>query len=196
MWRDIFNIKFTSLKIVDVTWYFWFNRVIQKKTQYKCKLHLAKYSNCNIEFSHSTNMIPITDLCNMLSITMLGLLSHQQNICGLEPGQAHCTPQNSVASCLIFIFCVGMGHIFTPPMLIWDRHFHTVLTNSGRIIYTTSWSTQLLIAVYLKQRSPSSPFFVEIVSFFTTAVVVTPCIIPWAPWAHCACPSPLSLLPW
>lgn len=39
--------------------------------QYKCKLHLAKYSNCKIQVSHNTDVIPITNLSNILSVTML-----------------------------------------------------------------------------------------------------------------------------
>lgn len=58
----IFNIKFTYLKIVNVTWHLWVSKVIQNivKTQYKYKFHLEKYSNCNIKFNANTNVIPIT----------------------------------------------------------------------------------------------------------------------------------------
>ena len=41
-------------------------------TPHKCKLPLAKYSNCKREFSHTTNVIPITGACNMLTVRTWG----------------------------------------------------------------------------------------------------------------------------
>ena len=37
-------------------------------TPHKCKSLLAKYSDCNIEFSHTTTVIPITSPYNMVTI--------------------------------------------------------------------------------------------------------------------------------
>lgn len=117
----IFNIKFTYLTILDVTWDFWFFRVIQNilKTQYKCKLHLAKYENCNTQLYHNTSVIPTTDLCNMLTIMMWGGPSCQEGIHGLKPAQVYWSLRNSFVSCLVFILYVRLSHIFTPPMLVW-----------------------------------------------------------------------------
>lgn len=85
-----FNIKFTYLMTVDVSWGFWFIRVIQNmlKTQYKCRLYLAKSSDC------SSLMVPVwlpLLVSNMFTVTVLGLPSCWEGIHGLKPGQAHCS---------------------------------------------------------------------------------------------------------
>ena len=130
------NIKFTYLKIAGVTWDFCFSRVIQNilKQQYKCKLHSAKYSNCNIWFNHNTNLIPITGLYKVLAIMTLGIPSDQKGIHVLKPAQAHCSLQNTFAGCLVFVPYVGLSHLFTPPMLVWltllmNFYIYTLLMN-------------------------------------------------------------------
>lgn len=106
----MFKIKFTYLKILDVTWDFWFGRVIQniRRTQYKSKLHIAKYSSCNIQFNHNTNGILITGLYDVLAVIMLGILSRCEEIHGLKPAQAHCT-----SFACWFILFVGLIHVYT-----------------------------------------------------------------------------------
>lgn len=66
----LFNIIFTYVKISDVTQNFSFGRMIQK-SQYKCKLYLTKYSNCNIQVNHNTSVISITGLYNKLTVMIL-----------------------------------------------------------------------------------------------------------------------------
>jgi len=75
----MFHIKFTYLKTVDVTQYFCFSKVIQnvQKAHYKCKLHLPKQSNCNTLLSHKADVIHITCLLHMLTVTTLGVPSPQ-----------------------------------------------------------------------------------------------------------------------
>jgi len=75
----MFSINFTYLKIVAITQDFRFSSVLQiiLKTQHKCKLRSAKYSNCNTQLKHNANVISITDLCDTLTIAMLGIPSHR-----------------------------------------------------------------------------------------------------------------------
>lgn len=80
-----------------------------------------------------------------------------------------------------------------PPWLT-QGDIHTFLMNLGRKIYSASWSTQLLIAVYLKPRPLSSPPCAEVKSASLQQLwSVTPGVIPWAAQVHPPCPSPLSL---
>lgn len=67
----MFNIKFTYLKIIDVTHDSWISKMLQNilKTQQKLKWHLATYRKCNTWFNHNTNAIPITGLYKMLTVT-------------------------------------------------------------------------------------------------------------------------------
>lgn len=64
---------------------------------------------------------------------------------GLKPAQAHCSFGNAFASCLFFILCTGLSHIFTLLPFIWlsQQDCHTLLMNAGRNIYTTNWPPQL-----------------------------------------------------
>ena len=133
----------------------------------------------------------------MLAVMTLGVLRCQEGIRGLKPAQACCSSQNSFASCSVLILYIGLSQVYTPPMLIWltQIDIHTLLMNSGRKMYTTTWSTQLLTAVYLKQRPPSSCPCVEISWASFTTAVVTSYMLFWASWAHHPCLSSLSLLP-
>lgn len=113
----MFNIKFIYLKTADVTQDLLFSRVTKNtlKSQYKCKLYFAKYSYCNAQFTHDTNVIPITGLYHMLPVMRLGVPSLWEGIVGLMPSQAPCSLQNSLAGCLVFIFCVGLSeHSLSP----------------------------------------------------------------------------------
>lgn len=77
--------------------------------------------------------------------------------------------------CLVLIVYVVLNPKFTLPMLVWLSRevIHFLFMNSEINIYSTSWSTQVLITVYLKQRPPSSPPFCMEIKFrlFATAVV-------------------------
>lgn len=87
--------------------------------------------------------------CYSLSLTTLSNLRGQWEIHGLKPSQTHCSLQNYFASYLVFIPCLSLNHKFTPSMLVWLPlgNIHALSMNSGRNIYSTSWSTQLLIGV-------------------------------------------------
>jgi len=53
-----------------------------------------------MQFNHNTNMIPVTDVCNMHTITMLGFLSHDKGKYGLKLAQAPCSLKKSYSSFL------------------------------------------------------------------------------------------------
>lgn len=105
--------------------------------QYKCKLYLVKCSNYNIQFNHSTSVIPITGLYNMFISTTLGNPSHQEGIQRLKPTQGHCSLRNSFASCLVIILQFGLSHVFTLPKLFWltQGDIHTLIMNSERHLH-------------------------------------------------------------
>lgn len=98
----------------------------------------------------------------------LGIASCQEGVHGLKTAQGHFSLQNSVASCLVFMLYVGLSQVFAFPILVCltQGDIHSLLMNSGTNTYTTSWSTQLLIA------KTKATLYVEIkVSFFATVVV-------------------------
>lgn len=101
------------LKIIDITWDFWFSRVIQGtlKTQHKGKIHLDDYS-CRTLQNPNPNGIPGTGVYNIHTITSLGVPNGQEGEHGLQPTQAHCSLQNSLASFVVYVPCVGLSHIF------------------------------------------------------------------------------------
>lgn len=83
------DIKFTYFKIKMLHGIFDLAELykIYSITQYKCKLNFAKYNkNCNMLFSHNTNMIPVTAFCNMLTATTLGVPSHHKVETWVETG--------------------------------------------------------------------------------------------------------------
>lgn len=125
-----------------------------------------------MEFGQNTCMIPITRVYNTITVTTLSVSSHREGKSGLKTARAHWCLLNSFVRWLVFILYVGL----TPPMLVWATQGD---------VYTTSWSTQLLIAVCLKQRSSPVPFVLRYTQLL--------CIILWASWAHCPCPCPLSV---
>lgn len=115
----LFNIKFTYVKIFDVIQDFylveWYSNI--QKSQYKCKLYLAKYSNYNIQVNHNTNsLLLVSRIC---SLSRWWPSRHQDAIYGSKPAQAYCCLWNSFVSCSVFILCVGLSQIFPPHMLVW-----------------------------------------------------------------------------
>lgn len=123
VWPDSFrysmcggcNIEYQIyLKIIGITWDFWFSRVIQVtlKTQHKGKIHLDEYSNCRTSHNPNPNRIPGTGVYNILTITRLGVPHGQEGEHGLQPTQAHCSLRNSLASCVVYVLSVGLSHIF------------------------------------------------------------------------------------
>lgn len=188
-------IRFTYLKIF-VTWDFWFNSNTMK-TQYKFKLRLGNYSNCNIQFDRHTSVILIPSLCDMLTVMMLGVPSAGKEYVGWSQLKPIAHFEILFVSCLVFILCVWLTYIYTPP--------HASLANSGRnshsfnelgekylhhqLIHSTA------IGLYLKERLPSSPLCDEEKSAaLQQPWSVTLYIISWALLAHHPCPSPLGFL--
>lgn len=155
-----------------------------------CKLHIPKYRNCNTQFSCNTNVIPVTSLCNMLTVMMLGISSHWKGIHGLKQAQACC----SLKFCWLFISSVGLSHVCIPPTLVWlTQAFTFFWWNRGETHHQLIHSTDTV--VYPKQRPPSSPHCAEVkLASLQQLWLVTPYFISWASWAYHACPSPLSLL--
>ena len=87
----------------------------------------------------------------IMCITTLGVPVPWEGIRGLQPAQACSSLQNPFVSCLIFILCFGLSHIF-------------------------SWSTQLTSPFIYSKGHPLVPLCVETKSFFARAVVChTPC---------------------
>lgn len=187
--------------------FFWVRRVKNHilKKQYICKLHLARYSNCDIQFNCNPNVISFMGYCYAHHHDTIS--SFHRGIHGLKPAQACYSIWNSFASCLFFILCVGRSHVFILPVLFWlnQGDIHTVFMNSGRNIHSTSWSMQL----WYRQLIHSTDIAVSINKSHTPLTIfvlkwsqlslqhlwsVTLCIILWASQAHQPCPSPLSFL--
>lgn len=118
----MFDIKFAYLKIVVVTWDFWFSGVIHLFCSFSifCKLDLAKYSSCNTWFNHITSVIPVTGISNTLTVVMLGIPRHQEGVCGLKPAWTCCSLQKSYTSCLVFVLNVGLSQLCTSLVLVWQ----------------------------------------------------------------------------
>lgn len=105
------------------------NKICSKRNT-NVKLQLPKYSHCNAEFNRNTNVIPITGLCNMITITTLGVPCPQKGIHGLKTAQARCSLQNCFVSCVVSILlcwaepCIhspraglaAQGETFIPPV--------------------------------------------------------------------------------
>lgn len=135
---------------------------------------------------HSSITIPmctITGLYNTDTVMTSAVLSRQEGIHGLNPAQGPQHLWNSFASGLAFTLSVGLSHICRSG---WLRETFTLLKNSVRNIYITSWSTQLVIIIYFKQSYPLVPFVLRLNQFL--------CLTLWASWAHDLGLSPLSLL--
>lgn len=62
--------------------------------------------------SPNLNKIPGTGVYNILTMTRLGVPNEQVGEPGLQPTQAHCSLQNSLASFVVYVLCVGLSHIF------------------------------------------------------------------------------------
>lgn len=66
------------------------------------------------------NLIPLSSLCT-LTVTVLGISSHQEGICCLKPSYAHCFLQISFCWLLSFyILCLAEPHMcFTSATFAW-----------------------------------------------------------------------------
>lgn len=108
-----------------------FDPNIIMKIQDKCRLLLAKHSDCNTQCNPNTSVIPVTSLCRALSHNIRFLLqqasiTEKQTV--LKPAQSHFSFQRSF-SCLVFVLYV-LSHIFAPsPFPISD------LANLGRLFF-------------------------------------------------------------
>lgn len=132
--------------------------MIQQYTEIKTE---AYYSNCNIQLSHNTDMIPITSLY-MFSITTMGITRLWEAIHGLEPAQIIVPFKICSIGCLGFILYVGLSRTRTPcPMLDWLAEEITALCclreSDGSLVWLSC----------LKLRLPSGLPSVEIrLAFF------------------------------
>ena len=117
----------------------WHSNIL--KSQYRSKLYLTKCSNCNIQINHNASVI--SSLYDMLTVTLLGIASCHEGISGLKPAQACCTFWNYSSSCSVFTRCVGLSHVFAPPMLVWltQGGIHTLLMNSETFLSPVIHST-------------------------------------------------------
>lgn len=147
------NIKCTYWKICDVTQNSdleeWYGNVLK--------------SLCKHKIAIANTFGSLYNLCVLIVMTLC-IHSHWGGIHGLKTAQAHCSLQNYFDISLVFISVLGWAMYSLPPGLVWQTQggFHTLLMNSGGKMYTTSWSTKLLVAVYLEQRPPGIPLFVEV----------------------------------
>lgn len=150
-------------------------------TQFKCKLHLAKYSNIYIQSSHESVILspspcwasPLVRKAYVLVEAGSSLLTSSKLFCYFLGFYTLCWAKPQL---LFFRYSIL-------PVLIWPTQgdIPTLLINSGRNIYNACWPTQLLIAVYLKQRPPSGPLGAKSASI-KQLWSAKPCIIPWASW--------------
>lgn len=126
-----FNIKSIYLRIAGVTWYFCFSRY----KMYQNNNTNVSYTQQNIAIAiYGSTTIPVgfpLPVYKVLAITTLGIPIRQEGIHGLMPAQAHCSLQNTFASCLVFVPCVGLSHVFTLPLLVWltQGDIYTLLMN-------------------------------------------------------------------
>lgn len=85
------------------------------KSQLKCKLHLAKYGNCNIQFEHNNNVISVSGLYNMLTTVILDVPSLQEGTHKWKPVPFFEILLSVVS---VLLLCVGLRRVLTPLMLI------------------------------------------------------------------------------
>lgn len=167
-----FNTKFTYLKLEDIIQ---ISGLAEQNNiyciiQYKCKVHLAKYIYLAIGINS------LITLSMGLPLPGSGLRwpsLRWEGVGGWKSAQAHCSPWNSFVSCSHFIGFVALSHLFTPTMLAWltQGDTPTLLMSSRRNTYSTSWSPQLLIAAYLKERPALAPLCGGNVRFFAAPVL-------------------------
>lgn len=161
-------------------------------------------TSTKLQLDHNINMIPIVSLYK-LTITTLGISSHQEGIHGLKVIEACFSLHSSfhwlliaelswavykdVCPLLPLLLCWSVWHkkAFT---LFWFREGHSHYLFPLADI--ACWSIQ---QAQMKQRYSSNSLWADVSpAFFTTAMVIlyNP---PWASWPHHLCPFPLGLHP-
>lgn len=112
-WRWLMSHGVSDLKQYKVYW------------KHKCKLHFAKYSNCNTQFNLT---IPVW--FPLLVPTVSSLTPPKvspEGIGGLMPAQARCSLRNSSGSYLGLIL-----HVFVLPVLVWPgQGWHSLFKEVG-----------------------------------------------------------------
>lgn len=133
-------------------------------------IHLTKYRNGNTQFNHKTNVIPVTNLYNI--ITTLCVSTCYEGKHGLTLSQTPCCLQNSFVSFSGFILYVGLNHIYSSHSAgqLTQQYIHILNEHKKKhlphqLIYSTD------IAFCLKQKSPADALCVEIKSAFITTAV-------------------------
>lgn len=144
----------------------------------KYKSQLAKHSKCSAQFNHGIIVIAIPSGCDMLTVTILGVISWQEVIHGLKPAQASCSLRNSFTSCFVFSTLYwAESQVRSPSFLAWltqgniyifkecrEKHLHHQLSSSAvgsglPETKVTLWSFVLRLGQFL-------------------------CTVPWASWTH------------
>lgn len=85
------------------------------QSQYNHKLHLAKYSNCNIHLSYNINMIIIIILYNILTIMILGIPKIWKGIYLFNQLKPNVVFQVLFVDCSFPILHLGLSHICNLP---------------------------------------------------------------------------------
>lgn len=143
-------------------WYY-LSRPIQKCTEAQHNHYIAiiTWSSITVKTCFA---LPI--YMYMLTIMTLGIPNQWESIHRFMPTLECCFPHN-LFYYSVFIFCVGLSHVYIFPMVVWlDREdFHTFFfffwINSGKAIYRIRIiiSTHMIetSSIYLKQWSSGHP---------------------------------------
>lgn len=147
----------------------------------------AQCSNCNTQLDHNTHIITIPSL-PLDSFTMFVILSHREGMHKLKPVQPYCSLWSSFYWSFIYTV-LSQVHPFSMLTLLTQEATHTFLINSGKS-QCISWYTQLIHEV-IKTKAVLS---VLRWTHWGAIAVVTPCILPWASWAHHLPSEPSSIV--
>lgn len=112
-----------------------------------CNMRIWYKGNQNAGVSIHSSVIISVGFPLLVSLIHSLSCCRWEGMCGLKPAGAHCSLQNS--SCLFFRLW-WTEEVFTPPVLVsqtWD--IHIFLMHSKWNVYTTNWSSQLLIGFFM-----------------------------------------------
>ena len=162
----MFNIKYTYLKIFDITWDFdltkWYSNML--KSQHKRNIVIAIYGWVTIQ-TWFPLLVPICSPSWHRVSPVVG--KEYVGKSQLKPVSLFKVP---LINCPVFILYVGVIHVYISPSphagLAGSGSYYSLLIISGKAVYTTCRPTGT--ALYLQQRLPSSPPCVEISSAFST----------------------------
>lgn len=171
--REIYccEVNYIVVYLVLHSVMFWFSR---DTLQYAEITTQAWHSSCNIHLDHYAKVIPVTDLY-MPTVRMVGISNSPGRNMWLKPSQAYCSLEGS--------FCWFFGFSGTEPRYIptsppaglasWGRPYMLVIILE-KAVCITWWLPGR--AMYLKEKSPSSPPYVEISWTFFVPLDARSCI--------------------